>query len=167
MTIWPMRLACRISNFTVTHLEYVIITAFPLQQWLHERPQCYVMHTLPVLFHLLSTSQSNCRSDNSGHACCYAIMNPSSTKRCASIRYRCRCCQYQRDLYWSFLLVRTDLISSAWETLLIAQLPPAFNGSIRISQICSSRISHILVFLVHVLQLKIFLLVLLQIREGN
>jgi hypothetical protein len=37
MTIWRMCIAWRICKATVTHLEYVIITAFQLQQWLHER----------------------------------------------------------------------------------------------------------------------------------
>jgi len=39
MTIWRMRIACWISKATDTHSEYVIIIiiAFPLQQWLHER----------------------------------------------------------------------------------------------------------------------------------
>jgi hypothetical protein len=36
MTIWRMRIACRITKSTDTHSVYVILTAFPLQ-WLHER----------------------------------------------------------------------------------------------------------------------------------
>jgi len=32
-----IRLAFWISKATNTHSEYVILTAFPLQQWLHER----------------------------------------------------------------------------------------------------------------------------------
>jgi len=31
-----MRVARRITKATNTYLEYVILTAFPLQQWLHE-----------------------------------------------------------------------------------------------------------------------------------
>ena len=31
-----MRIACWINKATDTHAEYVIIIAFPLQQWLHE-----------------------------------------------------------------------------------------------------------------------------------
>ena len=38
MTIWRMRIACWILKATNTHSEYVIYIAFPLQQWLHERP---------------------------------------------------------------------------------------------------------------------------------
>jgi hypothetical protein len=32
-----MRIACWISNATDTHSEYVILIAFPRQQWLRER----------------------------------------------------------------------------------------------------------------------------------
>ena len=38
MTIWRMRIACWITKATDTHSGYVILTAFPLQQWLNERP---------------------------------------------------------------------------------------------------------------------------------
>jgi hypothetical protein len=37
MTIWRMRIACCIPNATNTRSEYVILIAFPLQQWLRER----------------------------------------------------------------------------------------------------------------------------------
>jgi len=37
MTTWRMRTACRITESTNTHLEYVILVAFALGQWLHER----------------------------------------------------------------------------------------------------------------------------------
>jgi hypothetical protein len=32
-----MRIACSIPKATDNHSEYVLIIAFPLQQWLHER----------------------------------------------------------------------------------------------------------------------------------
>jgi hypothetical protein len=35
--IWRMRFASWISKVTNTHTEYVILIAFPLQQWLGER----------------------------------------------------------------------------------------------------------------------------------
>ena len=35
--IWRMRIACWMPKATNTHSEYVILIAFPLQQWLHER----------------------------------------------------------------------------------------------------------------------------------
>jgi hypothetical protein len=37
ITIWRMRTACWICWATNTYSEYVIVIAFPLQQWLHER----------------------------------------------------------------------------------------------------------------------------------
>ena len=37
MKIWCMRIACWIPKATNTHSQYVILIAFPLQQWLHER----------------------------------------------------------------------------------------------------------------------------------
>jgi len=37
MTIRRMGIACWIPKATGKHSEYVILTAFPLQQWLHER----------------------------------------------------------------------------------------------------------------------------------
>jgi len=37
MTIWRMRTACWIPKATETHSEYVILEAFPGQQWLRER----------------------------------------------------------------------------------------------------------------------------------
>jgi len=37
MTIWRTRMACWIPKATNTQTECVILSAFPLQQWLHER----------------------------------------------------------------------------------------------------------------------------------
>ena len=37
MTIWRMRTACWIPKAKNTHSEYVILIAFPRQQWLYER----------------------------------------------------------------------------------------------------------------------------------
>jgi hypothetical protein len=37
MTIWRMRIACWVAKATNGHSEYVILFAFPLQQWLQER----------------------------------------------------------------------------------------------------------------------------------
>ena len=37
MTVLCMRIACWIPKAKNTHSEYVILIAFPLQQWLHER----------------------------------------------------------------------------------------------------------------------------------
>jgi len=53
MTTWHMRITCWILKAKSTHSEYVILIVFPLQQWLHEAPECYVARTLPVLFDLV------------------------------------------------------------------------------------------------------------------
>ena len=37
MTMWRMRIACWVPKATKTRSEYVVLTAFPLQQWLQER----------------------------------------------------------------------------------------------------------------------------------
>jgi len=37
MTMWRMRFACWVTKATDTHSEYVILTAFPRQQWSRER----------------------------------------------------------------------------------------------------------------------------------
>jgi hypothetical protein len=43
-----MRTACCIPNATNARSQYVIIIAFPQQQWLRDPPLCYVIDTLPV-----------------------------------------------------------------------------------------------------------------------
>jgi hypothetical protein len=45
-TIRRMRIACWITKATDTHSEYVILIAFPRQQWLHERA------SVPLLLHV-------------------------------------------------------------------------------------------------------------------
>ena len=37
MTVWRMRIACWKTKATNTHLEYITLIAFTLQQWLHKR----------------------------------------------------------------------------------------------------------------------------------
>ena len=37
MAIWRMRIYCLVPKATNIVSEYVILIAFPLQQWLHER----------------------------------------------------------------------------------------------------------------------------------
>ena len=56
-----MRIACWIPKATNTHSVYVILIAFPLQQWSHEVVSV-LRHTecpLPVLFYLLAAFFSN------------------------------------------------------------------------------------------------------------
>jgi hypothetical protein len=49
MTIWRMRIAGWIPKATIAHSEYVILIAFPLQQWLYKRAS---IRTVPVLFNV-------------------------------------------------------------------------------------------------------------------
>jgi hypothetical protein len=49
-TIWRTRIACWIPKARNTHSKYVILTAFSLQQLLHERVSTlhYTYSTLPI-----------------------------------------------------------------------------------------------------------------------
>ena len=50
LAIWCMRIACWVTKATVTHSEYVICIAFPLQRWLCERTSVLrFIHILSVL----------------------------------------------------------------------------------------------------------------------
>jgi hypothetical protein len=44
MAIWPMCMVCWIPKATNIHSEYIMFIAFPLQQWLHERPSMLRLH---------------------------------------------------------------------------------------------------------------------------
>jgi hypothetical protein len=56
LTIWHLRILCRIPKAADTNSEYVILIAFPLQQWLYERvtmlchtsAACLVKHSYSV-----------------------------------------------------------------------------------------------------------------------
>jgi hypothetical protein len=50
MTIWRMRIAYWIPKAADTHSEYVILNAFALQLWLHERASMLRHSTLWILF---------------------------------------------------------------------------------------------------------------------
>jgi hypothetical protein len=60
MTIWRMRVACCIPKAIDTHSEYVILTAFPLQQWAHQSASMlrysylcrYIYGLLPAIFYI-------------------------------------------------------------------------------------------------------------------
>jgi len=64
MTIWRKRIARWITKAINTHPEYVILIAFPLQQWLQQRASMYVRYTFIaclVLFWPLLPSLCRCR----------------------------------------------------------------------------------------------------------
>ena len=53
MTIWCTRIACWISKATDMFWEYVILIAFPLQQYWVNAPQCYIIHSLLIFFKIV------------------------------------------------------------------------------------------------------------------
>ena len=59
MTIWRMRIACWIIEAVDTHSEYVILIAFPLQQWLHERALLFHYTFTDCLVHILTWRHPN------------------------------------------------------------------------------------------------------------
>ena len=60
MTVWRMRIAFWLPRAPNTHSQYVIIPAFPLQQWLHELPSIlrYTYSTLAVLYSHMNISRT-------------------------------------------------------------------------------------------------------------
>ena len=48
MTVWHMRIACWMPKTKNTRSEYLILIAFPRQQWLHERSLLLRYSTLRV-----------------------------------------------------------------------------------------------------------------------
>jgi hypothetical protein len=71
MTIWLMRISCRITKATNTHAQYVTLIAFPLQQRLHERASLllYTYSTLTVLLTATLSLQSG-----DGHTSCPSLL---------------------------------------------------------------------------------------------
>jgi hypothetical protein len=60
MTIWRMRIAYWTHKATISHSKYVIIIAFPLQQWFHQRASMlhytYIACLVLLLGHILTVS---------------------------------------------------------------------------------------------------------------
>ena len=55
-TIWHLHFACWITKAMDTSSEYVILIAFPGNNNYANTPQSYLICTLPLLFHICSTS---------------------------------------------------------------------------------------------------------------
>jgi hypothetical protein len=49
MTNWRMHILCWLPKATNPQSVYIILIAFPLQQWMLNAPQRYVVRTLPVV----------------------------------------------------------------------------------------------------------------------
>jgi hypothetical protein len=71
MTIWCMCNACWVPKATNTHSEYVILIAFLLHQWLHERAPMHCLSSSLLMFFVavpLSHKSVNfCNLATSGH----------------------------------------------------------------------------------------------------
>jgi len=52
MTLWRIRISWWIRMSTNTHLDYVILIAFPPKQWLHERTSLLHYTCLACLFQI-------------------------------------------------------------------------------------------------------------------
>jgi hypothetical protein len=63
MTAWSMRIACWIPKATNTLSEYVMLMAFPLQQWLHEHASVLRCMYIACIITHIKTSQSMLRSE--------------------------------------------------------------------------------------------------------
>jgi len=63
-TIWRMRIACWIPKATNTPSEYVVLTPFPLQQWMHERFWMlrYTYIACLLVFYFFSTTTMDART---------------------------------------------------------------------------------------------------------
>ena len=59
MTMWRMRVEFWIPKATKPHLEYVILSACPLQRWLHDVPECCIIRTLAVFFPFVTGFHTN------------------------------------------------------------------------------------------------------------
>ena len=92
-----MRSACCITKATNTHSEYVILTAFPLQQWLHERASMLrytYISCIVILVHRRIT----------------AVL--AETRRCSYDKYLC--------LDWTYCICDKRKLPLRWtDTLLI------------------------------------------------
>jgi hypothetical protein len=63
MTVWGMCVSRWVPKATDPHSEYVILIAFPLQQWLHERASMLRYNTLPVLLICYVSRQTDRQTD--------------------------------------------------------------------------------------------------------
>jgi hypothetical protein len=101
MTIWRMRCAYWAPKATNTHSEYVIIIAFPLQRWLHERA-ALLRYTTSQIVSLLPSGK--CQSGSRPHPSTCAAVHWDS-ERTAGIRRL----QFRSIVQWR-LLLRTGLV---------------------------------------------------------
>ena len=78
MTIWRMLVACWLPKAINTYLEYVILTAFQCQQWLHKRPlmlhymyiACLVITEMESVYFAV---QTECLTVTQVHSSVYSV----------------------------------------------------------------------------------------------
>jgi hypothetical protein len=63
MTVWLRYIACWVTKAANTHSEYVILTAFPLQQWLHKHTS---LSRYMFVAHLVCNKSYICSSFTTG-----------------------------------------------------------------------------------------------------
>jgi len=83
MTIRRILIACWIPKATNTHSQYVILIAFPLQQWLHDRASLLRTLSAVLSFILLYTSYFLTVDDgrrlwNTSRSLRFSVMNEST-----------------------------------------------------------------------------------------
>jgi hypothetical protein len=70
MTIWPMRVTCRLPKATNSRSEYSILPAFPLQQWLYKHTSILRYTYIPCLvYSLISSSCVDIYPETLHHPC--------------------------------------------------------------------------------------------------
>jgi hypothetical protein len=65
VTIWRKCIACWITKATNTYSEYVILIAFPLQQWLNER--AWILRSTCIAYPVILSPLLSSRTFNIGH----------------------------------------------------------------------------------------------------
>jgi hypothetical protein len=70
-----MHKACWVTKSSDTHSEYVILLAFPWQQWLRERAQCYFISTLALVFPCFCFSFKRHLNIDCTRNCSYPALN--------------------------------------------------------------------------------------------
>jgi len=127
MTIWRIRLSCWIPKATNTQSEYVIITAFPQQLWLHERASILRYTYIACLVYRRSDTLKSI-FPNSGHLCTkfwWECEGPKwLTKGCFIFRHTCHVFKFL-NIISNFILISVSTADMSFKTVLV-KWPPAF-----------------------------------------
>ena len=83
-TVWHVLISRWLPKATNTHSQNVIFIAFPLQIWIYEMPQGYVILKLPILFlpNIGCCSSSSClKWSNVNHIIDIIVLNDKITDK--------------------------------------------------------------------------------------